>query len=258
MRLTISTRNARFQQWEALLTNRAKRHRSGEFLVQGVRPVTLAIENGWPIHALIHRHGAALSQWALKLVNTLDTLHVTMAGELLDELAEKSAEIVAVVGRKPDELARIDPSGLTVVFDRPSSPGNVGTLIRSADAFGAGGVIVTGHAADIYDPKAVRASTGSLFCVPVVRLEAYPQEWLDRSGAQVVGLDESGSVELRDVDLTGPTILVVGNETNGMSAAWREACHVMAYIPIGGGASSLNAAAAGSVALYEASRQRRV
>lgn len=260
MSLTISTRNARFQQWEALLTNRSKRHRAGEFVVQGVRPVTLAVDNGWPIHALIHRSGAALSKWALDLVNTLDTLHVTMASELLDELAEKAAsvEIVAVVGCAPDNLARIPEHGLTVVFDRPTSPGNVGTLIRSADAFGAAGVIVTGHAADIYDPKTVRSSTGSLFSVPVVRADGVPTKWLEQSGAQVIGLDETGTVELAELDLTGPVVLVVGNETTGLSTAWRNACQVIAHIPIGGGASSLNAASAGTVALYEASRQRRI
>jgi TrmH family RNA methyltransferase len=115
-------------------------------------------------------------------------------------------------------------------------------------------MIVTGHAADIYDPKAVRASTGSLFTLPVVRADRRPAGLKGR----VVGLDEEGTVELAELDLTGPTVLVVGNETHGMSAAWRAACDVVAYIPIGGGASSLNAAAAGTVALYEASRQRKI
>lgn len=255
MSLTISTRNARFQQWEALLSNRNKRHRAGEFLVQGVRPITLAVREGWPIHALIHRSGGALSKWALELLNTVDTQHVAMADELLEELAEKETELIAVVGQRPDDLNRIQQTKdtLVVIFDRPSSPGNIGTLIRSADAFGASGMIVTGHAADVYDPKAVRASTGSLFTLPVVRVDRYPHEWF---AGRVVGLDEDASVELGELDLTGPTALVVGNETHGMSAGWRAACDVTAYIPIGGGASSLNAAAAGTVALYEAARQR--
>jgi TrmH family RNA methyltransferase len=73
----------------------------------------------------------------------------------------------------------------------------------------------------------------------------------------VVGLDEAGGHELADVDLAGPTLLVVGNETVGMSAGWREACDTIAEIPMGGSASSLNASVAGSLALYEVSRQRR-
>ena len=253
--LTITSRNARFQQWESLLTNRNKRHRAGEFLVQGVRPITLAVGEGWPIHALIHLADHALSRWALDILNTVDTQHVTMSGDLLAELAEKDAELVAVVGQRPDDLSRI-ANGLVMVFDRPTSPGNIGTLIRSADAFGATGVVVTGHAADIYDPKSVRASTGSLLTLPVVRFDGYPEEVVRHFKAQVIGLDESGPAELAAVDLTPPTVLVVGNETHGMSAAWRDACDVVAHIPIGGGASSLNAAAAATVALYEASRQR--
>jgi TrmH family RNA methyltransferase len=150
-----------------------------------------------------------------------------------------------------------------VAFDRPAAPGNIGTLVRSADAFGAAGVVVTGHAADPYDPRAVRASTGSLFAVPVVRVPSHADvlAWVaglrDRGvPMRVVGTDETGRVEIAEHDLTGPTILAVGNETHGLSAAWRAACDEMVRIPITGAASSLNAAAAATVALYEAARQR--
>jgi TrmH family RNA methyltransferase len=255
--LTITSRNARFQQWQALLSNRTKRHRSGEFLVQGVRPITLAARYGWEFSALLHRRGGSLSEWALGMLNSVDTVHVAIADELLAELGDRGTgdpeapEMVAVVRQRPDDVARIKPD-LVMVFDRPASPGNLGTLIRSADAFGAGGVVVTGHAADIYDPRTIRASTGSLFALPVIRLDTYPQ----KLKAKMVGLDERGPVELAEVDLRGPTALVVGNEARGLSVALREACEVLARIPIGGGASSLNASAAATVALYEAARQR--
>ena len=258
MGLTITSRNARFQQWQALLSNRAKRHRAGEFIVQGVRPISLASRYGWEFSALLHRRGGALSEWALGMLNSIDTVQVAMDDGLIAELAERGAgeheeapELVAVVRQRPDDVERIGPD-LVVVFDRPASPGNLGTLIRSADAFSASGVVVTGHAADIYDPRTIRASTGSLFALPVIRLDTYPQ----KIKAKMVGLDERGSVELAEVDLRGPTALVVGNEARGLSVALREACEVLARIPIGGGASSLNASAAATVALYEAKRQR--
>src|SRR4029079_3999527 len=99
-----------------------------------------------------------------------------------------------------DRLGRIPPGDdlLVVVFDRPSTPGNIGTLIRSADAFGATGVIVTGHAADPYDPRAVRASTGSLFALPVVRVPSHREvlAWIGDAGVQVVGTDERGDVDV--------------------------------------------------------------
>jgi TrmH family RNA methyltransferase len=145
------------------------------------------------------------------------------------------------------------------VFDRPASPGNVGTVIRAADAFGAHGLIVTGHAADPYDPKSVRASTGSLFAVPVVRADTHADviSWARARSAAIVGTDEKGDADIADTDLAGATVIVIGNETAGLSAAWRQACDVVTRIPITGAASSLNAAGAATVVLYEAARQRR-
>jgi tRNA G18 (ribose-2'-O)-methylase SpoU len=272
--LRVTARNASFQQWQALLSNRKKRQRTGEFVVQGVRPITLALRHGWPVRVLIYDADRPLSKWATAIVE--DTMpaaggaqRVAMAGELLRELGEKdeeAPELVAVVAMPADDYARIPagPDFLGVVLDRPASPGNIGTVVRSADAFGASGVIVTGHGADPYDPKAVRASTGSLFAVPVVRDDgpAGVLEWVQavrRSGVPVtvLGTDENGDVEAADHDLTGPALLVVGNETTGLSEGWRAACDRIVRIPITGSASSLNAASAATVMLYEAVRQRR-
>lgn len=259
----VSTRNARFQQWQALLLNRAKRQRAGRFLVQGVRPISQAVAHGWHIEELLCRDGQRLSGWATELLERAAAPHFAVAPELLAELGERAEgvpELLAVVRMPPDDLRRIAHAApsLVVVFDRPVSPGNIGTLVRSADAFGASGVVLTGHAADVYDPKAVRASTGSLFATPVVRVPSHREvlEWVDGAAA-VVGMDEKGTVDVAERDLTVPTVLVIGNETSGLSAAWRDACDEMLRIPIGGAASSLNAASAGTVALYEAARQRR-
>lgn len=261
MTINVSTRNAKFQQWEALLHNRTKRHRQGEFLVQGVRPITLAIEHGWTIRSLISDGRPRLSAWAGEVWETTTAEQVVMAPELVAELGEKDepSELLAVVEMPADDLDRLDPTGLTVVFDRPSQPGNLGTLARSADAFGASGLVVTGHAADPYDPRAVRSSTGSLFALTVVRAPSHREvlEWAQPHGITVVGTDETGTVDVREADLTGPLIVVVGNETNGMTAAWREACDPLVSIPMAGSASSLNAATAGSIVLEEAFRQRR-
>jgi tRNA G18 (ribose-2'-O)-methylase SpoU len=267
--MRVTTRNASFQQWQALLSNRTKRQRAGEFVVQGVRAVTLAVDRGWPIRALLYPDGTVLSGWARDTLERAATTRVAMAPELLAELGGKSdetPELLAVVGLPGDDLARIPVRAdmLVLVFDRPTTPGNIGTLIRSADAFGASGIIVTGHAADPYDPKAVRASTGSLLAVPVVRAASH-REVLDWVGSlrergipvEVVGTDEHGALDLAHCDLTGPRLILVGNETRGLSAAWRQACDRTVRIPISGAASSLNAAAAGTVVLYEAARQRR-
>jgi 23S rRNA (uridine2479-2'-O)-methyltransferase len=118
--------------------------------------------------------------------------------------------------------------------------------------------VVLGHAADPYDPKAVRASTGSLFALPVVRVDRPDalRRWATTAGARLVGTDEGGSISLPDADLRGPAVLVIGNETRGLSAALAALCDQVVSIPMAGSASSLNAAAAATVVLYEAARQR--
>ena len=264
--MRVSTRNASFQQWQALLTNRTKRQRAGEFLVQGVRPITLAVEHGWAVRTLIYPDRQALSGWARTMLDRTGATPVAMTPDLVAELAGKeSAELIAVVALPDDDLDRI-PAGphlLAAVFDRPSTPGNIGTLIRSADAFGASAVIITGHAADPFDPRSVRASTGSIFALPVIRADSHHEvlAWVSalRSGGltvEVAGTDEHGAVDVADYDLTGPRVVLVGNEAHGLSAGWRAACDAMVRIPIIGAASSLNAAAAATVILYEARRQR--
>jgi 23S rRNA (uridine2479-2'-O)-methyltransferase len=262
--LRVTSRNAAFQQWQALLSNRARRQRAGEFIIQGVRPITLAVERGWPVRVMIYDISRPRSQWAAGMLAASGARRVAMAPDLLSELGEKDGgppEMVAVAAIPPDDLSRIPQRGdlLAVAFDRPASPGNIGTLIRAADAFGAHGVIVAGHAADPYDPKSVRASTGSLLAVPVVRAASHADVtgWARARTAVIIGTDEQGEADIAGIDLTGPAVLVIGHETTGLSVAWRQACDVIGRIPITGAASSLNAAGAATVALYEASRQRR-
>ncbi len=261
--LRITRENARFQQWEALLTNRSKRHRNREFLVQGVRPITRAIEEGWTVRALLRADGAT-STWA-------DAAVVDDRGRAGRPLPRRCTPGSAARTRAPSSSRSwrcpttassgwprsARPHGPVVVFDRPTSPGNIGTLARSADAFGASALVVTGHAADPYDPQAVRASTGSLFALTVLRVPGHGPvvDYAHAHGYRIVGTDEEGSA-LADVDLAGRVVLLVGNETNGLSSGWRAACDDVASIPMVGTASSLNAAVAGSIVLHEALRQR--
>jgi 23S rRNA (uridine2479-2'-O)-methyltransferase len=266
--LRVSARNAQFQQWESLLSNRSKRQRAGEFLVQGVRPISLAAEFGWRFRALIYDAERPLSQWAESLLRGTAAMRVAMAPSLLAELGEKadgSPELVAVIEMPGDDLDRIKVSDdfLGIALDRPASPGNIGSVIRSADALGAKGVIVTGHAADVYDPRSVRASTGSLFALPVVRSSSHREltAWVAAQRAAgcpiaVVGTDEHGDVDVFDFDFTGPALLLAGNETAGLSSAWRGLCDATVSIPMTGAASSLNMAHAATAVLYEIARQR--
>jgi TrmH family RNA methyltransferase len=269
--LRVSVRNARFQQWETLLRNRTKRHRAGAFIVQGVRPITLAAEHGWEIEALLFdADRPRLSDWARRTLDGTDAEQFAVSGDLMAELGDKDGqppELLAQVSisrRTLDDL-RAERGWLGLVLDRPTSPGNVGSLIRSADAFGADAVIVNGRsAADPYDPKSVRATTGSLFAIPVASATSAHEvaAWARAQdaggeGLAVLGTDERGDRVLSAHDLRRATLVVVGNETEGMSRAWFDLVDATARIPMSPrAASSLNAANAGSVMLYEAARQR--
>jgi TrmH family RNA methyltransferase len=190
-----------------------------------------------------------------------------MPAALLANLSAKSepSELLALVAMPADDLTRIPlaPDLLVVVCDRPASPGNLGSIIRSCDALGAHGVIITGHSVDLYDPETISASTGSLFALPIVRLPSHKalEPWVAEvrrslGALQMVGCDESGDESLDACDFRGPTLLVMGNEKWGMSAAYRDQCDLITRIPMRGSASSLNVAAATSIFLYEIARQR--
>ena len=167
-------------------------------------------------------------------------------------------DICAFIGTKtPENL-------LVVVLDRPTNPGNLGTVIRSGDALRANGVIMTGHTVDLYDPETIRATTGSFFSIPVVRLPS-PQElipWFEElkqrlDKIQIIGTSAKATIPVQDYDFTAPTVLLVGNETHGLSENLRAICDAMVTIPMYGSATSLNIACATSILLYEVDRQRR-
>lgn len=260
----MRSRDDRFQQWQALLANRRTRTRLGRFLIQGVQPITAAVSAGWPLDALLHRPGPR-SSWAQGILDgPAPAARIELPAPMLAELGGRDdgpPELVAVGVAPPDDLDRIPTDAdLLLIGDRTASPGNLGTMIRTADALGAAAVVVTGHAADPYDPQAVRASRGSLFALPVVRARG-PEPvvaWLGARGQRMklVGTSEESTVAVWARDWRSPAAVVVGNEAAGMSRAWIDACDELVAIPQTGSATSLNAAASAAIVLYEARRQR--
>jgi 23S rRNA (uridine2479-2'-O)-methyltransferase len=265
----IYTENDQFQHVETLRRNRTKRHKHQEFFVEGVRAIDQALAHGWPVKAFIFSREKRLSAWAQGILErSRAERHLELPLRLMQRLSGKkeTSELLAIVAMPEDALSRIpiNESMLVVLFDRPASPGNLGTLIRSCDAFRADGLVVSGHAADPYDPETIRATTGSFFALPVVRVPS-PKAllpWLEavkeRIGdVQIVGSSAKAERDVAAHDFKKPTILAVGNETVGLSAAYRELCDAIVKIPIHGSATSLNVACAASIMLYEIDRQRR-
>ena len=150
---------------------------------------------------------------------------------------------------------------LVLVAAGLQDPGNLGTLVRSAEAFGAAGVLTTPGTVSAWNQKALRASAGSVFRVPVVAVDAAGLEGLKRGGMRLiaaVGSGGAGVAEAAEMDLRGSCAVMIGNEGSGLAAEWMGMCDGRVTIPCPGPVESLNAAVAGSLLLYEASSQRAV
>lgn len=265
----IRSRNDVFQLYETLRRNREKRTHTRLFFLEGVHPVEQAIAGQWQFYAIAYAEDKRLSGWAQDMIGRANPqwLH-PMPAAMLAELSDRDnpCELVCILHQRTNGETLLRQSvekaerPLLVLCDRPSSPGNLGTIIRSADAFGACGVLTTGHSADFYDTQCIRSSIGTLFHVPflplgsaeeaVSFLRSLPCEM------QIVGTSAKGTAALHEADFTRPTVLIVGNETFGMSKAWKEAADLLLRIPIYGAASSLNVGCAASICLYEIARQR--
>ena len=264
----IRSRNDVFQLYETLRRNREKRTHMKLFFLEGVHPVEQAIAGGERFASIAYAEDKRLSGWAEDMIRRAapEVLH-PMPAALLAELSDREnpCELVCILHQRDDAEARLRKAvteanvPLLVLCDRPTNPGNLGTIIRSADAFGACGVLMTGHSADPCDPQCIRASIGTVFHLPVLALgssEAAVDFIRSLGDFQIAGTSAKGTMAFHEADFTRPTALIVGNETFGMSKAWKESCDLLLRIPIYGAASSLNVGCAAGICLYEIARQR--
>ena len=258
----IASRNDLFQILFSLKTNRKKRAEHGELFVEGIEPIKQAIRGNWTVRRILSTDFERLSHWAQTLMRTQPQAErIQLAEPLYQELSDKGdpSEIMATVEMKrmrPDDV-RLPDNPLILIFDRPSDQGNLGTLIRSANALGVDMVAIGGHGADPFDPKTIRASLGAVFHTPVVMIESAEklESWLntlkDGCGLQVVGTDSEGDCTLADSGIKRPIALILGNEAKGMSVRLKQYADRIVSIPLCGEVDSLNVACAGSICLWQ-------
>lgn len=248
------------------LSNHRFRDKEKKFLVEGIRFVEEILDSAWPVEMLVYSGKLLENPRAKNLFKKAAARNVSLAEveeDLFGELAETSTPqgIIAVAGMRGSSLAdleTIDDPALLVLVDGVQDPGNLGAIVRSADAAGAGGVILFKGTADIYNPKALRATMGSVFHLPVIQ-GAAPEDvlpYLSRRRIKTVAGDPRGSKVLYEVDLKTPCALAVGGEAGGAGAVLKENVDELARIPMPGRAESLNVAISASIMLYEALRQR--
>lgn len=211
----IFNKNNIFQKFEVLKTNRNKRYRYNEFLVEGVRSLNEAVKNNWKIKSFLYDKNN-LSGWAEDMINKVDTdLNFCLTPDLMKELSGKgdTSELMAVIEMREDRLDTIalSENPFIVLFDRPSNKGNLGTMIRSCDALGADMLIITGHSVDLYDTDVVVSAMGSFFNLPVIRISDNKAlfEYVDKlknkyDDFTVIGTTAHGEKPIYSADLTSP------------------------------------------------------
>lgn len=264
-----STANARIKSYKAL-TLKKNRDREGVFLVEGEKLVTDALETGWTVRTLIHSKKAFDDDRLKSRVEALDTKVRARGGDVLitnDKVLtsitrrDNAQAVVAVMEQKLTPLEDVNGQGneCWLALDRVRDPGNLGTIIRTADALGAKGVLLVGETTDPFALEAVRATMGSLFHMKLVRTSEagfikFAAGW-HASGGQVVGTHLKGAVDHRAIDYTnGPQILLMGNEQQGLTDELAGACSQLALIAMDGAADSLNLAVATGIMLFEVRR----
>mgnify|MGYP003586379424 CR=1 FL=1 len=249
------------------LSRRSHRDDAGLLLVEGYREVKRALDNGWkpaefyfcPSLYLGKNEPAVVEQAraaGAALYECSDTVFAKMA------YRDRPEGLLAVgpqVRRSLADLRLRSSPPLVVAAEAIEKPGNLGTILRTADAAGVDAVIVCDRCTDVNNPNVVRASIGTLFSLPVV--EASSEEafaWFRRNGLQTVAASPHAEQEYTAVDFTRGTAFIVGSEQYGLSERWMAGADVKVRIPMLGQADSLNVAAATTILLFEAVRQRRV
>lgn len=241
------------------LAQKKNRDQDGTFLVEGMKLVRDAFENGWEIDTLIY---AATTNDNIQVTELAAKLRV--AGADILEVNEKVLSSITrrdnpqmVVGvmrqkwkRAPQRVK--DKSSVWIALDRVRDPGNLGTIIRTADSAGAEGIILVGETTDPFSLEATRASMGSIFNVPLVRMDEEEfLKWRISWDGMVVGTHLEGATDFRTIDYKSqPVLLLMGNEQQGLPDDLAATCDKLALIPMHGAADSLNLAIATGVMLF--------
>lgn len=237
----------------ARLADRSDRDAEGLFVVEGRRLVERAVRAGFTVAEAYGDGSVAVAGLEV----------ISVEPEVLDRVSyrRRSEGLIAVFRQRRNRLedVNLDDDALVLVAEHLEKPGNLGAIMRTADAVGAVAVVTVPDPVDVFNPNAIRASTGAAFTVPapatgISGLKA----WLSGAGARLVAAHPEGGSPLWEADLSGPVALMVGAEDAGLSTQALEAADAVVSIPMSGSADSLNASVAMAVMAYEALRQRAI
>lgn len=246
-----------------LLANRKHRREQGAFVVEGLQPVWRAVTAGWDIEALIVDPDLRPDSPAAAMVGDQEARGVRVARltrDLFDRVSSRdgSVGLAAIVRSRDTDLAdlAVTPGSVFIALHQIGNPGNLGTIIRTADAVGSAGVILIGDTTDPFAPTSVKASMGSIFATRIARARE-PRAFLDwalANGVAVLAASGTASVDHWNASYQAPLTLLLGSEGEGLPDELLAAADQRIRIPMTGTAESLNVAAAAAILLYETRR----
>ncbi|MDE1151055.1 MAG: RNA methyltransferase [Micavibrio sp.] len=242
------------------LSSKKYRDEDGIFMVEGARHVNDALDNDWQPDVIAYSIRAVHDDAAKKALATARAARV-MVLEVTDDILssitgrDNNQPILATFKQRRPDIAMVK-DGLWLALEGIRDPGNLGTIIRTADAAGANGVMLIGSTCDFFAPETIRATMGSFARMPVVAAtEQAFTAWRKTYAGKVIGTHlHANSIDYRDTPAKLPLLLLMGSESNGLSPALTAACDTLVKIPMAGGTESLNLAVSTGIMLYEIAR----
>lgn len=266
----LSANNPRIADLRRLTGRRRSRLDAGRFVIEGPVPIAELLSAGIVLDDVFvdgeHWRSASDDSALRTVVRDAIAAQVPvweLASGVVESIADTDAPrgVLATAPRRTvslDDLATANGGPLVVLVDI-NDPGNAGTLVRTAEAAGASGVLAVGSTTDLFGPKAVRAAAGSVARLPIAEVPDISSaiESLRKGGRRIVGTIVTGGAAPDDVDLLGPVAILLGSEAHGLAESVVASCDDLVTIPMASSVESVNVAIAGSIVLFDAARQRR-
>lgn len=240
-----------------------ERKKAGLFVLEGKRELRLAIKADYEIETLLYCDAYIEQSEIQKLLNSEDSsITISISKAVYKKLAyrETTEGIVAIIKAKPHELSQLklkNKNPLILVAEAPEKPGNIGALLRTADAANLDAVLVANPKTDLYNPNIIRSSVGCVFSRTIgMGSTTEIIQFLKHKNIQIYAAALTASKEYTNVNFTGPTAIVVGTEDSGLSTEWLENTDQNIIIPMEGEIDSMNVSVSAAILIFEGKRQR--
>lgn len=238
------------------------RKKEGGFIVEGLREIGLAISGNYTIPELYIKEGYTEDASVVALIHSLrDALVTTLSKEVYSKIAYRDGteSVIAFAKAKTTSLQdlQLPENPLLLIAEAPEKPGNIGALLRTADAAAVDAVIIANPKTDVYNPNIIRSSVGCVFTTQIALASTDEViSFLKEGKIQIFSAILQEAQPYHEQDYTQATAIVVGGEATGLTEAWREASTQNIKIPMGGAIDSMNVSVAAGILVFEAKRQR--